>query len=50
MNKQHTLWEAVMRCFWIGVAILAALAVLRLCAWADAGLRGEAPIEEHIIP
>lgn len=49
MNK-HTLWQSIMRCFWIGVAILAALAVLRLCAWADIGARGNVPIERSIIP
>ena len=50
MKEHYTLWEAVMRCFWIGVTILAVLGLLRLMAWADTGMRGEQPIERSVIP
>ena len=50
MRHQYTLWQAIMRCFWIGILILGFLGLLRLMAWADTGIRGESPIERSLMP
>jgi hypothetical protein len=49
--KKHydgpTLWESILRCIWIGIFVAAAVLVLKAMSWADKGIRGEAPIEQH---
>jgi hypothetical protein len=49
-NWDTTLWGCCLRVIGLLLAGLAIISLLRLCAWADTGSRGEAPIEEHIIP
>jgi len=45
-----SIWTVIMRTIWLALFVAAIISLLRLCAWADTGSRGEAPIEEHIIP
>ena len=38
-RHNYTLWEAIMRGFWMLVGIAALALVLKLMAWADTGMR-----------
>jgi hypothetical protein len=38
------LWFVVMRIFWLAVCAAALVGLVRTCAWADTGIRGESPI------
>jgi hypothetical protein len=38
------LWFVVMRIFWLAVCAAFLIGLLRMCAWADKGIRGESPI------
>ena len=49
-NWNTTLWGLVLRVIWLAIAVAGFVAVLRLCAWADTGIRNESPIEKNIIP
>ena len=35
----YTLWESIMRCFWMLVGFVALVLLLKLMAWADTGMR-----------
>ena len=46
MNMIRTTMTLLLILFWV----MAVAAVLRLCAWADTGMRGNTPVEKHINP
>lgn len=48
-NWNTTIGGLILRVIWLCLAAAAFIAILRLCAWSDTGIRGEAPIEQNII-
>ena len=39
-----------MRLIWMLIFAASFVAVLRLCAWADTGMKGDKPVEQSLIP
>lgn len=39
-------WDVVLRTIWLGLAALAFYGLMALMSWADAGSRGECPVNE----
>jgi len=45
-KNMKTILAMIVVTFWV----IFGLIVLRLCAWADTGMRGNVPIERSVIP